>query len=47
MAVRQLVDAGADLAGVALSMVDMKRHARYGYGDASSYYADLQRYYVG
>jgi polysaccharide biosynthesis transport protein len=47
LAVRQLIDAGADIAGVVLSMVDMKRHARYGYGDASSYYAELRRYYVG
>jgi succinoglycan biosynthesis transport protein ExoP len=47
LAIRQLIDAGADVAGVVLSMVDMKRHARYGYGDASSYYAELRRYYVG
>jgi len=47
LALRQLADAGADVAGVVLSMVDMKRHARYGYGDASNYYAELRRYYVG
>ena len=47
LAVRQLHDAGADIAGVVLSMVNLKRHARYGYGDAGSYYAELSRYYVG
>jgi capsular exopolysaccharide synthesis family protein len=44
---RQLVEAGADIAGVLLSMVDVKKHARYGYGDAGSYYDELRRYYVG
>jgi capsular exopolysaccharide synthesis family protein len=47
VAVQQLHDAGADIAGAVLSMVDLKRHARYGYGDAGSYYAELRRYYVG
>ncbi|WP_151175533.1 GumC family protein [Hypericibacter terrae] len=47
LAVRALHDAGADIAGVVLSMVNLKRHARYGYGDAGSYYAELRRYYVG
>lgn len=47
LAVRQLHEAGADIAGVVLSMVNLKRHARYGYGDAGSYYAELRRYYVG
>lgn len=47
LAVRQLHAAGADIAGVVLSMVNLKRHARYGYGDAGSYYAELRRYYVG
>lgn len=46
LALRQLVEAGADIAGVLLSMVDVKKHARYGYGDAGSYYAELRRYYV-
>jgi capsular exopolysaccharide synthesis family protein len=47
VAVQQLHEAGADIAGVVLSMVNMKRHARYSYGDAGSYYAELRRYYVG
>ncbi|MFZ5790036.1 MAG: GumC family protein [Pseudomonadota bacterium] len=47
IALRQLVEAGADIAGVLLSMVDVKKHARYGYGDAGSYYDELRRYYVG
>ncbi|MFQ5958216.1 MAG: hypothetical protein ACE5LF_02495, partial [Alphaproteobacteria bacterium] len=34
---RQLSDAGADLAGAVLTQVDVRRHAHYDYG-GSSYY---------
>jgi polysaccharide biosynthesis transport protein len=41
---RQIVEAGADLAGVALSRVNVKKHARYGYPD-SGYYSGYYRKY--
>ncbi len=33
------------LAGVALTRVDMRRQAKFGYGDASFYYSQYQEYY--
>ena len=44
-AVRELVDAGAQLAGAVLTQVDVKRHARQGYGDAALSYSKYSRYY--
>ena len=29
--IRQMLDAGADIAGIVLARVDVKKHARYGY----------------
>jgi capsular exopolysaccharide synthesis family protein len=43
-ALKQLLQSGADIAGVALTRVDLKRHARYGFSD-SSYYGRAVRYY--
>jgi polysaccharide biosynthesis transport protein len=40
--IRQMVEAGADIAGIVLSRVDVNKHARYGYAD-SGYY---RKYYV-
>jgi polysaccharide biosynthesis transport protein len=40
-----LVDAGADLAGVLLTRVDAKKHARYGYADSGLYYGRAREYY--
>ena len=40
--IRQMIDAGADIAGIVLARVDVKKHARYGYAD-SGYY---RKYYV-
>ncbi len=46
MGVKQLVDAGADLAGVVLSRVNVRQHARYGYRDSGYYYDDkYTKYY--
>jgi len=45
-ALQQLVDAGADVIGVMLSMVDVKKHARYGYSDSGYYYGSLRKYYT-
>jgi polysaccharide biosynthesis transport protein len=36
---------GANLAGVVLSCVDTRRHARYDYGDAAYYYGRYRGYY--
>ncbi len=44
---RQLIDAGGDVAGVMLSMVDVKQHSRYGYGGAGYYYGRISKYYTG
>ncbi len=46
-ALRQLIDAGSDVAGVVLTMVDVKKHARYGYADSGYYYGRVKKYYTG
>lgn len=43
----QLRGARARLAGSLLSMVDARKHARYGYGDSGAYTGDLEKYYAG
>jgi Mrp family chromosome partitioning ATPase len=43
--IRQMLDAGADLAGVVLSRVDLKKHARYEYADSGSYRGSYRKYY--
>lgn len=40
------VSTGAKLAGVALTMVNVKKHAQYGYGDSGYYYGRVKKYYV-
>ena len=37
---------GADIAGVALTQVDVRQQARYGYGDAGYYYRAYRKYYA-
>ena len=44
-ALKLLDSAGAPVAGVALTQVNMLQQARYGYGDATYYYADYKKYY--
>lgn len=44
---RQLVEAGGKVAGVALTMVDVRRHAQYGYSDSGAYYGRVKKYYTG
>lgn len=41
-----LTSAGAHVSGVALTQVDMKEQARYGYGDPGYYYRSYQKYYA-
>lgn len=45
--VQQIVDAGGDLAGVALTQVDVKKHARYGFSDSGYYHTAYRKYYSG
>jgi succinoglycan biosynthesis transport protein ExoP len=44
--IRQMVDAGGEIAGVVLSRVDVKKHARYGYADSGYYQGYYRKYYV-
>jgi succinoglycan biosynthesis transport protein ExoP len=44
-ALRQLANANAQLAGVVLSQVNVRRHARYGFGDYGYYYGRYRGYY--
>jgi succinoglycan biosynthesis transport protein ExoP len=37
---------GADIAGVALTQVDVREQAKYGYGDAGYYYRAYRKYYA-
>ncbi|MGH1478161.1 MAG: GumC family protein [Geminicoccales bacterium] len=44
--IRQMLESGGDVAGVVLSRVDVKRHARYGYADSGHYQGNYRKYYV-
>jgi Mrp family chromosome partitioning ATPase len=44
-ALRQLADAEARIAGIALTMVDVRRNSKYEYGDSVYYSGRLRRYY--
>ncbi len=43
---KQIVDVGTDIAGVVLSMVNVRRHSQYGYGDSGYYYGRSRKYYT-
>lgn len=45
-AFRLLSGTGSHVAGVALTQMDMKQQAKYGYGDPGYYYAEYKKYYV-
>jgi capsular exopolysaccharide synthesis family protein len=45
-AFRMLAGTGAHVAGVALTQMDMKQQAKYGYGDPGYYYAEYKKYYT-
>ena len=45
-ALKLLREVGADVAGVALTMVDRRRHARYGFSNSAIYYESSRRYYL-
>jgi capsular exopolysaccharide synthesis family protein len=44
---RRLQEAGADVAGVVLNAVDMRKYAEYAYGSPGTYRRAMERYYVG
>jgi len=44
--IRGLREANIEPVGAVLTMVDMKKHAQYGYGDIGQYYTQSQKYYV-
>ena len=44
---RQLVEAGGKVAGVALTLVDVRRHAQYGYSNSGAYFGRVKKYYSG
>jgi Mrp family chromosome partitioning ATPase len=46
MGLKQIMDVGSDVAGVALSMVNVRKHSRYGYGDSGTYYGQYRKYYT-
>lgn len=45
-AFRLLKGTGSNLAGIALTQMDMKQQTKYGYGDPGYYYAEYKKYYV-
>jgi capsular exopolysaccharide synthesis family protein len=47
LALRQLRQGGAKLAGGVLTMVDVKKNASYGFGDSGTYTGQLSHYYLG
>jgi succinoglycan biosynthesis transport protein ExoP len=44
--IQALREVNVEPAGAVLTMVDMKKHAQYGYGDIGQYYTQSQKYYV-
>ena len=44
-ALKQLADVSAQVSGVVLTQVDMKKHASYAYGDAAQYYLKYSKCY--
>jgi Mrp family chromosome partitioning ATPase len=47
LAVTRLQEAGADIAGLVLSRVDVRRHSKYSYSDPAYQRAGVAKYYVG
>lgn len=45
-AVRELREAGADMAGLVFERLDLKRQKRYSYGDSGYYYGRYSKYYI-
>ncbi len=45
-ALKQLVEHRVPIGGCVVSQVDVKKHARYGYGGVDHYYSKYNKYYV-
>jgi Mrp family chromosome partitioning ATPase len=45
-ALQMLQDSKVNIAGVALTQVDVKEQAKYGYGDSGYYYKSYKKYYT-
>jgi exopolysaccharide transport family protein len=45
-AIQELTKYGGQVAGVVFSMVDVRRHAGYGFGDSGYYYGKSRKYYT-
>ena len=45
-ALRMLLDVNANIAGTLLTRVNVRKHARYGYGDIGHYYGHYRSYYA-
>ena len=46
LGLRNMVESGGHIGGVVLSLVDPKKHARYGSGDAGYYHSSVRKYYT-
>ncbi|VAX20086.1 hypothetical protein MNBD_NITROSPINAE04-2433, partial [hydrothermal vent metagenome] len=45
--VKSLLEVNADLAGIVLSKVDVRKHSKYGYSDSGKYYySKYNKYYT-
>jgi Mrp family chromosome partitioning ATPase len=47
LALKKLIDARANIAGVLLSRVDIEGHAQYGFSDSGTYSGAMKKYYTG
>ena len=45
-ALHQIETVGGEVAGVAMSLVDVNAQIHAGYGDASHYYSEMKEYYA-
>jgi Mrp family chromosome partitioning ATPase len=43
---RQIIDANGNVAGVLLTMVNIKKHAQYGFADSGYYHGAMAKYYL-
>jgi capsular exopolysaccharide synthesis family protein len=46
LALEELIDGGADIAGVLLTRVDVKKNAKYDFGDSHYYSSGLRKFYA-
>jgi Mrp family chromosome partitioning ATPase len=46
LALEELADGGAGIAGVLLTRVDVKKNAKYDFGDSHYYHSGMQKFYT-